>query len=277
MIKVTNLSVRFGKIKALDNIDLTIEKGECILLAGANGSGKTTLLRSTAGILFPGKGSITVDGKKVGPPTRMKIAYISSSLSLYNTLKLKEAVSLHASFYPGFSYREIGDFTFDMNRKVGVLSKGEKTLFSLSLALSTSPDYLLVDDVIHFLDPHLREIFLKTVLRLMEEDQLSVIIAAQSAVDIEGVLERVVILDKGQIVLDASVESLKRSFVRFYSEGENVPDDLPVVFHRDWEGMKEYYIYPLLPGQKSIAPDRIEYLALAEILRAFIGGEYDSH
>lgn len=277
MIKVSNLSVRFGKLKALDNIDLSIEKGECILLAGANGSGKTTLLRSTAGVLFPGKGSITIDGKKVGPATRLKTAYISSSLSLYNTLKLKEAVSLHASFYDGFSYSEIGDFTFDMNRKVGALSKGEKTLFSLSLALSTSPDYLLVDDVIHFLDPHLREIFLKTILRLMEEKGLSVIIAAQSAVDIEGVLERVVILDRGQMVLDASVESLKRSFVRFYSEGNEIPDDLPVVFHRDWEGMKEYYIYPLPPGQKSIPPDRIEYLALAEILRAFIGGEYDSH
>jgi ABC-2 type transport system ATP-binding protein len=277
MIKVSNLSVRFGKVKALDNIDLSIEKGECILLAGANGSGKTTLLRSTAGVLFPGKGMITIDGKKVGHATRMKTAYISSSLSLYNTLTLKQAVSFHASFYPGFSYRKIGDFIFDMNRKVGALSKGEKTLFSLSLALSTSPDYLLVDDVIHFLDPHLREIFLKTILQLLEENRLSVIIAAQSAVDIEGVLERVVILDRGQMVLDASVEALKRSFVRFYSEGSDVPDDLPVVFHRDWEGMNEYYIYPLPPGQKSIPPDRIEYLALAEILRAFIGGEYDSH
>lgn len=277
MIKVSNLSVRFGKVKALDNIDLTIEKGECLLLAGANGSGKTTLLRSVAGVLFPGKGSIVIDGKKVGPATRLKTAYISSSLSLYNTVKLKEAVSLHASFYPGFTYREIGDFTFDMNRKVGALSKGEKTLFSLSLALSTSPDYLLVDDVIHFLDPHLREIFLKTILRLMEEEQLSVIIAAQSAVDIEGVLERVVVLDRGKLVLDDSVESLKRSFVRLYAESGDVPAGLPVVFQRDWEGMKELYIYPLPPGTKSTPSNRIEYLSLAEILRAFIGGEYDSH
>lgn len=277
MIKISNLSVRFGKVKALDKIDLTIEKGECLLLAGANGSGKTTLLRSAAGVLFPGKGSIVIDGKKVGPATRRKTAYISSSLSLYNTVKLKEAVSLHASFYPGFTYREIGDFAFDMNRKVGALSKGEKTLFSLSLALSTSPDYLLVDDVIHFLDPHLREIFLKTILRLMEEEQLSVIIAAQSAVDIEGVLERVVVLDRGKIVLDDSVESLKRSFVRLYAESGDVPAGLPVVFQRDWEGMKELYIYPLPPGIKSTPSNRIEYLSLAEILRAFIGGEYDSH
>lgn len=276
MIKVSDLTVSFGKIKALDKISFSADRGECILLAGANGSGKTTLLRSIAGVLFSHRGGIEVNDKNVGPETRAKTAYIPSSLSLYNTMSLKEAAALHASFYPRFSYREIGDFAFDMNRGVGTLSRGEKTLFFLSLALSTSPDYLLIDDVFHFLDPHLREIFLGTILRLMEEEQLSVIIAAQSAVDIEGVLERVVVLDKGKVALDDSVESLKQSFVRLYAEGEKIPDNLPVVFQRDWEGMKELYIYPLPPDVKSVAGGRMEYLTLSEILRAFIGGEYGS-
>ncbi len=277
MIKVSDLTVSFGKAKALDNISFTADRGECILLAGANGSGKTTLLRSIAGVLFFRRGNVVVDDIAVGPVTRTKTAYIPSTLSLYNALSLKEAATLHASFYPGFSYREIGGFAFDMDRKVGALSRGEKTLFSLSLALSTSPDYLLIDDVLHFLDPHLREIFLKTILGLIEEEQLTVIIAAQSAVDIEGVLERVVVLDKGKVALDDSVESLKRSFVRLYAESEKTPGDLPVVFQRDWEGMKELYIYPLPPGTKTVTGGRMEYLTLTEILRAFIGGEYDSH
>lgn len=276
MIKVSDLTVSFGKSKALDNISFTADRGECILLAGANGSGKTTLLRSIAGVLFSRRGNTTVNNTKVGPETRAKTAYIPSTLSLYNTMKLKEAAALHASFYPRFSYREIGDFVFDMSRKVGALSRGEKTLFFLSLALSTSPEYLLIDDVLHFLDPHLREIFLKTILRLIEEEQLSVIIAAQSAVDIEGVLERVVVLDKGKVVLDESVESLKKSFVRYYAESETMPENFPVVFQRDWEGMKEMYIYPLPPDAKTVTEGRMEYLTLAEILRAFIGGEYDS-
>lgn len=276
MIKVSDLTVSFGKIKALDKISFSADRGECILLAGANGSGKTTLLRSIAGVLFSHRGGIVVNDKRVGPETRAKTAYIPSSLSLYNTMTLKEAAALHESFYPRFSYREIGDFVFDMNRSVGALSRGEKTLFFLSLALSTSPDYLLIDDVLHFLDPHLREIFLGTILRLIEEEQLSVIIAAQSAVDIEGVLERVVVMDKGKVVLDNSVEALKQSFVRLYAEGEKIPDNLPVVFQREWEGTKELYIYPLPPDVKSVTGGRMEYLTLSEILRAFIGGEYDS-
>ncbi|MCP5105249.1 MAG: ABC transporter ATP-binding protein [bacterium] len=277
MINVSGLTVRFGRTKALNEVKLSIDKGECILLAGANGSGKTTLLRAVAGVLRPGQGDIDIDGNKVGPATRAKTAYIPSSLSFFDNLKLKEAVSLHASFYSSFTYREIGDFVFDMNRKTGALSKGEKTLFFLSLALSTSPDYLLIDDVIHFLDPHLREIFLKTILQLIEEEQLSVIIAAQSAVDIEGVLERVVVMDKGKVVLDDTVESLKKTFVRLYAE--KVPPDFPVVFQKDWEGMKEFYIYPFEPHMESGtgSDTRLEYLALAEILRAFIGGEYVTH
>lgn len=278
MIKVSNLTVRFGRIKALDDLSITINKGECILLAGANGAGKTTLLRTVAGVLFPRRGDITIDDREVGPVTREKTAYIPSSLGIYNSLKLHEAVALHASFYPGFTYREIGDFTFAMNRRIGDLSKGEKTLFFLSLALSTAPDYLLLDDVIHFLDPYLREIFLKTVLQLIEEKQLSIIIAAQSAADIEGILERVVVLDKGKIVLDDSVESLKQSFARIYTDEKEIPSDLPVIFKRDWEGMKELYVYPLHENRKPEANTglRFEYLALPEILKAFIGGEYDA-
>jgi ABC-2 type transport system ATP-binding protein len=270
MINISNLNVRFGKTNALDNANLEIHRGECILLAGANGSGKTTLLRTIAGVLFPRSGTISIDEKKVGPVTREKTAYIPTSLSFYDNLKLKEAVALHASFFTGFAYREIGDFAFDMDRKTGSLSKGEKSLFYLSLALSTSPDYLLIDDVIHFLDPHLRDIFLKSILQLIEEEQLSVIIAAQSALDIEGVVERVVVLDRGKIVLDDAVEGLKCAFIRFY--GEKIPESLPVVFQKNWEEMKEMYIYPF---ESHMKPEgRVEHLTLAEILRAFIGGEY---
>ncbi len=273
MIEISNLTVNFRKRRAIDNLSLGIKKGESVLLAGANGSGKTTLLRTTAGVLFPDRGGVWIDNQKVGHKTRKKTAYIPASISLYDGLKIKDAIKLHAGFYPDFSYREIGDYVFEVTQKIGTLSRGEKTLFFLSLALSSSPEYLLIDDVIHFLDPHLREIFLKTILQLIEDQQLAVIIAAQSSFEIEGILERVVILDKGRVFLDEAVEDLKRKFVKIYSEAP--PENLPVVFCRHWPGMKELYLYPY--KEELQVGDRIEYLSLPEILRAFIGGEYDSH
>jgi ABC-type multidrug transport system ATPase subunit len=273
MIEISNLTVRFGQSRAIDDLNLKIRRGESILLAGANGSGKTTLLRAITGVLFPRKGTVSIDDIKAGARSRQKTAYIPASVGFYDGLKVKEAKKLHAAFYPTFSYREIGGFRLAGNRRVGSLSKGEKTLFLLSLALSTAPEYLLIDDVIHFLDPHLREIFLKSILHLIEEEQLTVIIASQSSFDIEGILERVVVLDHGRAVLDETVEELKRKFVKVYAE--QLPDHLPVIFTKDWQGMKELYIYPYTPEMQ--LTDRIEYLTLSEIMRAFIGGEYDLH
>ncbi len=277
MIEIAHFSFSYGKHSALEDVDLNIEKGEFVLLAGANGSGKTTLLRAVSGVLMPRKGKIRVEGSPVGPSTQRKIAYIPASLSMYETLKIKEAISVHSSFYSGFQYREIADYRFDPDRKINSLSRGEKTLFYLFLALSTSPEYILIDDVIHFLDPHLRDIFLRSILQPIEEQRLGVVIAAQVPADIEGLIDRLVVLNKGKVVLDEQVEVLKQTFVKLYAENE--PQGLPVVFRRDWNGMKELYIYPYR-GEEiplSASGKSVEYLGLSEILRAYIGGEYDRH
>ncbi len=273
MIKIEDLRFCFGKKVALDNINISFDKGETVILAGANGAGKTTLLRNICGILQTQSGEISIDEMPVGYRARKKIAYIPSSLSFYDSLRLREAVRAHASFYDNFEYQTIGEYQFDMNQKVSSLSRGEKTLFMLILALSTSPDYLLIDDVVHFLDPHLREIFLNSILQLIEDKELSLVIAAQVPVDIEGIVDRVVIFDRGSIVLNESVINLKQNFVKVY--GEEAPADQPVIFSKEWQGVKEMYIYPF-SGEVS-GDMKVEYLNLTDILRACIGGEYAHH
>jgi ABC-2 type transport system ATP-binding protein len=278
MISISNLTISYGKHKALKDISIDIDQGQCLLLAGANGSGKTTLLRAIAGVLKTNKGTVMIDNIPAGYDTRRLTAYIPATLSGYDSLKLKDAVTFHGSFFRDFKYRHISELSFDMNRKTGSLSRGEKTLFFLSLALSSSPRYLLIDDVLHFLDPYLRDIFLNIIMQLMEEEQLTVMIAAQSAADIEGVIERIVVMDKGNWALDDSLENLKRQFVRIYAQGDKINnlDHLPIIYQRDWEGMKEIYLYPY--NQEPVPQGEIQYLTLMEILKAFIGSEYgESH
>ena len=273
MIQISGLRVQYGKKQAIDDLNLTIEKGESIFLAGANGSGKTTLLRAISGVLIPNKGSVQIDQKRVGSVTRRKTAYIPASIGFYDGLKIKDAIAMHGSFYPDFTYKDLAGFSVGRSRRVGSLSKGERTLFFLALALASNPEYLLIDDVIHFLDPHLREFFLKSILQLIEENQLSVIVAAQSSFDIEGIFERIIIMDKGKVVVDEKVEALKKKFVKIYSE--TVPDHLPVIFCRPWQGVNELYLYPYEPEINS--QEKIHHLRLSEILRAFIGGKYGTH
>jgi ABC-2 type transport system ATP-binding protein len=273
MIKITDFSFKYGKRAALDHVNITFKKGEIAILAGANGAGKTTLLRAVSGVLLSRQGKITIDNIDVGPESKQKTAYIPSSLSFYDSFRLKEILKLHAAFYKHFQYREIGGYRFELDRKVNSLSRGEKTLFYLSLTLSTAPEYLLIDDVVHFLDPHLRDIFLRSILQLIEDQRLGLVIAAQVPLDIEGIIDRVIVLNKGKIVLDESVETLKRTFVRLYTREE--PKNLPVVFQREWDGMNELYLYPYRKDLNS--EKKVEYLNLSEILRAFIGGEYDHY
>lgn len=273
MIHISGLRVTYGRNRAVDNLNLTINRGESVLLAGANGSGKTTLLRVVSGVLIPNRGEIHIDQKRIGPLTRRKTAYIPASIGFYDSLKIRDAIALHGSFYPDFCYRDLAGLAVSRSRRVGSLSRGEKTLFFLALALASNPEYLLIDDVVHFLDPHLRELFLKSILQLIEEKQLSVIVAAQSSFEIEGIFERIIIMDKGKTVVDENVDEIKEKFVKIYSE--SIPDHLPVVFSRPWQGVNELFLYPYDPGIK--CQEKIHHLRLSEILRAFIGGEYGFH
>ncbi len=273
MISIEKLGVRFGQVRAVDDLSLSIEKGESILLAGANGAGKTTLLRALAGVLHIQSGAIRFDGRHADHRSRARIAYIPASISLYDGLSVAEATRLHGSYFPRGSESGLDALRLPARQKVSSLSKGEKTLFSLSLAMAAAPEYLFIDDVIHFLDPHLRELFLQSVLRLIEEKRLTMIMASQSAAEIEGLPERVLVMERGRIILDDPVEALKQRFVKFYAR--EIPPGLPVVYSRDWQGAKEIYLHPYRPEVHRL--ERVEHLSLGEILRAMIGGEYDRH
>jgi ABC-2 type transport system ATP-binding protein len=273
MIHIDNLCVSFGKTRAVDHLSLAIEKGESVLLAGANGAGKTSLLRAMAGVLNANQGSIRYDGRKADCRSRKKIAYIPASISLYDGMTVKEATRMHAHFYGCATTWVIDGLAFPPNQKIAAMSKGEKTIFFLSLSMGAAPEYLFVDDVVHFLDPHLREVFLTSILRHIEEKQLTVIMASQSTFEIEGIPERILIMEKGKIMVDENVDTLKQKFVKFY--GESIPRDIPVVFSRQWQNTNEMYVYPYLPKIHRL--DGVEHLNLTEILRACIGGEYARH
>jgi ABC-2 type transport system ATP-binding protein len=273
MITVEKLSIRFGDIRAVDELSLAVERGESILLAGANGAGKTTLLRVLAGVLRCRPGSVRFDGREASAATRRKVAYLPASISLYDGLTVEEATRLHGRYFGHDQAREIRGLRLPPRQRIATLSKGEKTLFFLSMAMAAAPEYLFVDDVIHLLDPHLREVFIDSVLQLIEEKMLTLVMASQSASEIEGLPDRVLVMEKGRIVLDEAVEELKRKFVRAYDR--QVPPGLPVIFSKDWRDTREMYVYPYQPEVQRL--ERVEHLNLQQILRALIGGEYDRH
>jgi ABC-2 type transport system ATP-binding protein len=271
ILEAKGLTVRFGRKTALRDVGVAFAAGETAVIAGSNGAGKSTLLRCLAGVIVPDRGRVVA-----GPGlTRAKIGFVSDSLSLYEGGTLGEVWRLHRDAFgiaaPGPS--RIEGLELDSRRRVKSLSAGERTLFHLSLLLAQRPAVLLVDEVIHALDPFLREKFLEAVIGAMDELKTAVVMVNHTLSDTAQIPERVLIMDDGRIVLDERRESLERSVKRFSGEAD-LPPDIPCLFAASSEFRKDRYVYPFREEWRKRPGLRFEDIGLDEIVKAFIGGAY---
>lgn len=156
MILVSDVSKRFGTVRALSNFNLEVTQGTTVAILGANGSGKSTLLKLAAGLLVPTAGAVTVGGK---PPREAKaeIGYLGHEPFLYRYLSATENLNFYADLYrvPRSRVPQLLEM-FTLDRKgdslVRNFSRGECQRLGLARALLHNPDYLLLDEPFSGLD-----------------------------------------------------------------------------------------------------------------------------
>ena len=102
LLKCENLTKTYGRITALNNVNLVIPRGKIIGLLGPNGSGKTTLIKILNGLLTPTEGSLTIDGFKPGVETKSKVSYLPDSSYLNSWMRVEQIVNMFIDFYPDF-------------------------------------------------------------------------------------------------------------------------------------------------------------------------------
>ncbi len=271
IVEVENLRVNIGKKAILNNIHLELQKGEAVVIAGRNGSGKTTFLKCLADVIFPDEGHILYSGRV----SKEKIGFISDQVSLLENLSLKQGIDFHKNVYgiKNFDSTLLKELKLDLNQKIKNLSAGERTLFHLSLILAQKPEILLVDEIIHTIDPYLREQFLEAIIDLMERDQATLVMINHTFSEIEKIPERVLIMEKGEFIVDEKSEILGTKLKKISSESE-ISEDLPCVFKREASYIKEYFIYPFDEEFKEKFSYEFMDVSLNEIIKAFIGGQY---
>ena len=271
VLEVRNLGVRFGKKVALGDINVRFRKGESVVIAGSNGAGKSTLLRCLAGVIHPDKGQILY----AGDVPREKIAFISDGLSLFENMTLKQGLDFHRRTFhiqdPDESFFE--QLKFSLNRKIKSLSVGERTLYHLSLLLSQKPAVLLIDEIIHAVDPYLREKFLEAVIEAIDKNGTTMITINHTFSEIQNIPERVLIMEGGQFILDEKSEQLKAKIKKVVTEAEIQPE-IPFVFKKESVLGKEYFVYPFQDDFRRKYAHDFRSLELGEIIKALIGGEY---
>lgn len=220
MIKIQNLVKTFNKTVAVNNLNLTINDGSIIGLVGSNGSGKSTLLRTVTGVYIAESGDVFVNGKSAFENIEFKgESYFIPDFPFYYG---KSTIDMHASYlrqiYPNWSdevyYSLLNVFTLNPKAKILEMSKGMQRQASLLLAFSTRPKYLFLDEIFDGLDPVIRQVVKKLIINNVIENNMTAVIASHNLRELEDLCDRIVVMHKGELVLDKDLDDMKQSFCK---------------------------------------------------------------
>lgn len=212
LLKIDNVTKKYGRFKALDNVTLTLQSGKIVGLLGPNGSGKTTLIKIINGLLKDYQGNILVDGNPIGVESRKIISYLPDENYFQDWMYIKDVLSIFSDLYEDFDKENcltlMNRFKLDKGMKIKEMSKGMKEKFQLSLVMSRKAKLYILDEPIAGVDPAAREVILDVILNNYEEDAL-VLISTHLISDLETIFDDVVFLKDGEIVLHQSTEDLR--------------------------------------------------------------------
>jgi len=208
----TNLSKSYGKVRALDDVTITLEGGKIIGLLGPNGSGKTTLIKLINGLLTPDSGTIAICGNEPGVKSKVDVAYLPDNIYLNNWMKVSQIVSYFQDFYedfrPELAYEMLEKLGISPSQKLKSLSKGNKEKVCLILTMSRNAKLYVLDEPIAGVDPAARDYVISTIINNYNP-QAAVLISTHLISDIEQVLDEVVFLQNGKVQLQATVDQIR--------------------------------------------------------------------
>lgn len=197
---------------ALNNLNLSLERGQIIGLLGPNGSGKTTFIKLINDLLTPTSGQILIDGKLPGVDTKAMISYLPGRTHLDQTMKNKDLIKYFADFYEDFrterAFTMLKDLNIDQNARLKNLSKGTKEKVQLILVMSRDAKLYILDEPIGGVDPAARDYILHTILNNYNEEA-TILLSTHLIHDIESILDQVIFILQGQLVLNASVDEIR--------------------------------------------------------------------
>jgi ABC-2 type transport system ATP-binding protein len=215
-IRLTDLRVRYGRVRALDGLSLTVARGEIYGFLGRNGAGKTTTLRVLMGIVGLDGGTIELDGrpmKRVSVATKRGIGYVSQEQNFYPWMTPAQLGRFVAAFYPTWDNDEYARLlrVLDVppDRRSGILSGGTRTKLGLALALAPRPPLLLLDEPTSGLDPVARREFNDMVVSMAAERGTTVFLSSHLVDEVEGVATRVGIVQAGRTSIEGRVDELR--------------------------------------------------------------------
>lgn len=220
-IIVENITKKYGEQKALDNVSFNIKAGEIVGLLGPNGAGKSTMMKIITCFIPPTDGIVSVYGNDIfehSLEVRKKVGYLPENNPLYLDLYVKEYLEFVAGIYKIKNIKarvdemiELTGLQIERKKKIGALSKGYRQRVGLAQALIHNPDVLILDEPTSGLDPNQLAEIRNLIIEIGKEK--TVMLSTHIMQEVEAMCDRVIIIDKGKIVADASTIELSKKSI----------------------------------------------------------------
>ncbi|MGN6370196.1 MAG: ABC transporter ATP-binding protein [Phycisphaerae bacterium] len=224
------------RVTALQDLNLTVNRGEIYGLLGPNGSGKTTTIKLLLGLINPTTGVAEVLGKSAGDQiSRRSIGYLPEETYLYRFLNARQTLDFYARLFNMNHAERRQAIEYYLNfvgldpavwkRRIGTYSKGQARRVGLAQALLNNPELVILDEPTSGLDP-LGTLEMKNLIKELKNAGKTVLLSSHNLADVEDVCDRVCILYRGKIEVEGTVNELLEVKDVFTVKGRNVPADV---------------------------------------------------
>jgi len=221
-IETHDLTKHYDTFEAVRGLSIKVPRGSITGFLGQNGAGKSTTIKMLLGMMKPTRGSgrvLDVDildaGKSID--ARRRLAYVSEDKRLYDYMTVRQIIDFTKSFYPTWKtdieQQLLDEFRLPLDRPTKKLSKGMRTQTALLLALARGAELLILDEPTEGLDPVVTEKILELVVGAAA-DGTTVFFSSHQIAEVEQIADRILLIDRGQLVLDTSPELIAENFRR---------------------------------------------------------------
>jgi len=255
IVRARHLSRSYGRVRAVDDIDLDIPRGAVLGLIGPNGAGKTTLLRTLLGLsAYSGELQVLdASPRRQRAALMQQVCFIADTAVLPRWMQVRHLLDYVAGIHPRFDRRAaeaaLGTTDVGLERRVQALSKGMTVQLHLALAMAIDARLLILDEPTLGLDILFRKRFYDQLLNDYFDGDRTVIISTHQVEEVENILTDVMFMNHGRIVLNKQIAELEEEYVELHAVGEALAKarDIPHIGSRNILGGKDL-IYEGVPS-----------------------------